>query len=303
MEDKYRGLIYAIIPTFFWAGNLVIAREISTQIDPYSLAFFRWSIALFCLLPFALKEFKKDIKIVRENYIYFILTSLIGITLFNTFVYMAGRTTFAINLAVIVTSSPVFVLIFSRLILKESISIKKIISLIISLSGVLLIISKGDLLNLLQLDFRIGDLVALLAAITFALYTILVRKKPEEMSEKSFLLYTILIGWIFLVPIFVIFNSFHMQILYNGSMIFKLFYVGLGASLISFFTWNKAINIIGASTSSIIYYLTPVLSSIMAVILLNEEFMLYHFFSLLLIVIGIINVNVNLRKVIDYFNK
>jgi drug/metabolite transporter (DMT)-like permease len=102
------GYVYAILATAIWSGNFVIARGLSDSISPVNLAFFRWATALVFFLPFALKSLIKDIKIVRGNLLYFTLTSILGVTLFNTLIYFAGHTSTAMNLSLISITFPVF---------------------------------------------------------------------------------------------------------------------------------------------------------------------------------------------------
>jgi drug/metabolite transporter (DMT)-like permease len=295
--NQYKGVIFAVISTILWAGNFIIARGLANIVDPFSLSFFRWTIALIFLLPIAYRDFKNDINLIKENSKYLIITSILGITLFNTLIYIGARTTYAINLSVIVASSPVFTIIFSKFILKETFNLKKIIGFIISIIGVLVIITKGNLFNLLELKFKSGDLITLSSALVFALYNVLVKKKPENLNNKSFLLSTFLYGWVFLLIIFIVFNDFNLALLNNIRILFSLLYVGIFASLISFFTWNYAIEIIGPSSSVLIYYLTPVFSSIFAVIILKERFYIYHLISLFLIITAILITNFKLREI------
>jgi drug/metabolite transporter (DMT)-like permease len=108
-KDISLGIILALVATIIWSGNFVISRSVIHLIGPISLAFFRWSFASLILLPFTWKVFKEDWQVIKSRPAYFFWTALTGISLFNTFVYIAGHSTSAINMALIgTTSSPIF---------------------------------------------------------------------------------------------------------------------------------------------------------------------------------------------------
>ncbi|MTI69660.1 MAG: EamA/RhaT family transporter [Firmicutes bacterium] len=282
------GYIFAIISTILWAGNFVIARIIYEDITPITLSFLRWSIALIALLPFTYKKLIKNKKLILANIKYLSIVSFLGITLFNTLIYFGSHTTYASNLAVIIASSPVFIIILAKFFCNEKISLNKALGLIIALSGVLFIISKGNIKNLLAFSFTPGDIYALFAAIVFAIYNILVKKKPKEFDMETFLISTFLIGWGFLIPFYIGEKLSGSFITIDLTLILSLLYVGIFASLISFFSWNKTIDTLGPSKAAILYYLTPIFSNLAAGLFLNEDISYIHIISLGLIISGII---------------
>src|SRR5204863_7584731 len=135
------------------------------QIDPVSLAFYRWAVATIIIFPFAIKRFNMEWHSIKRSWHYLFWVSLTGISLFNTLVYIAGHYTTAINLALIgTTSSPIMAIIMARIFLKEKIGLLKLIGLILCISGVFYLLSKGNIENLLRLKFSSGDAWMLLAA-------------------------------------------------------------------------------------------------------------------------------------------
>lgn len=115
-RSPYFGIILAVLAVFIWSGNFIIARGIHKQIQPVSLSFYRWSLATIIMLPFAIKKFRVEWQAVKQSWRYLFLVSLTGISLFNTFVYIAGHYTSAINLALIgTTSSPIMSIIMARI--------------------------------------------------------------------------------------------------------------------------------------------------------------------------------------------
>jgi len=109
------GYLFAICATAIWSGNFIVARGLHQSIPPISLAFWRWFVAVVVFLPFALKSLIDEWNSVRKNIIYLSVTALLGVTIFNTLIYFAGRTTTAINLSLISLSFPIFIIILSRI--------------------------------------------------------------------------------------------------------------------------------------------------------------------------------------------
>jgi drug/metabolite transporter (DMT)-like permease len=189
-KDISLGILLALVATIIWSGNFVISRSVIHLIGPISLAFFRWSFASLILMPFAWKVFKEDWAIIKARPAYFFWTALTGVSLFNTFVYIAGHSTSAINMALIgTTSSPIFASILAYLFLKEKMGLMRIIGMIICIIGILLLLSQGSLEKLMAFHFSTGDLWVLAGAFSFAIYNVLVRRKPQEMSSIRFCLW------------------------------------------------------------------------------------------------------------------
>ena len=283
------GVGLAVLATFIWSGNFIIARGVHQQIQPVSLAFFRWAVATIVIFPFAIKKSVKEWKLIKGSVHYLFWVAVSGISLFNTFVYIAGHYTTAINLALIgTTSSPVMSIILARIFLKERIGLMKIAGLVLCITGILFLLSKGNFKNLLTLSFSAGDAWMLLAAFCFAVYNILVRKKPTGISPVSFLFITFLIGTILLIPFFVWEFTQSDAIAWNSGLIISVLYLGIGASVICFFIWNISIGILGAGRTALFGNLIPIFSSLEAVILLHEKFSWIHVISMTIVFAGLL---------------
>ncbi len=292
----YLGYIFAIFATIIWSGNFIIARNLNESVPPISLAFWRWMVAVIVFLPFALKALISQWNIIKKHLLYLSITSILGVTIFNTLIYFAGQTTTAINLSLISITFPVFIVIFSRIFLKESITLFKGLGIVIVIVGVLMLISKGDITMLMNTSFVIGDFWMLLASIIFATYSILIRNKPKELNILPFQLVTFILGLLFLFPFYIWEYTSTPSIELNITIITSILYVGIFASLVAFVLWNKAVASIGAVKSGLIYYTLPLFSGLLAFIFLNEEITMLHFYSMLLIVSGILIANYSTQK-------
>lgn len=291
MNNQTKGVLFALLATLLWSVNMVIASGIKGHIPPIGLAFWRWTIACIVLAPFALKSSIENWKIIKKNIRYLMLTALLGITIFNTLIYFAGKTTSAVNLSLIAISIPLFIVAISRIAFKEKVSNTKLMGIAIIITGVLVLITKGSLQALLHINFSIGDLLMLVACFFFACYTILVRLKPTELPAKVFLFSVFVIGVIFLFPFYIIEHVYYKKVLLDTKTILITSYVGIFASLVSYYLWNEAIRLIGTSKTALIYYLIPVFSGILAYFFLDQQIIITQIISMGIIISGLLITN------------
>jgi drug/metabolite transporter (DMT)-like permease len=295
-KNIYTGIGLAVVAAFIWSGNFIVARAVNKEIPPISLNFYRWLTASFIILPFAIKQFKLEWKIVKQSWHYLFWISLTGIALFNTFVYIGAHYTSAINLALIgTTSSPIMSVIFARIFLKEKIGWLKMAGMILCITGVLFLLAKGDFENLIHLHFSDGDLWVLLAAFCFAVYNTMVKKKPVAISPVNFLFVIFSFGTLLVLPFYVWEMNNSEPVKWSSNLILAILYLGLGASVICFLIWNMAIGKLGAGRTALFGNLIPVFSSIEAAIFLHEDFTWVHIVSMAIVFAGIVLANWRLK--------
>lgn len=296
-QQFLRGFLFALLAVILWSGNFVVARGLHHRISPVSLSFFRWATATIFLFPIAYKKLSIEWPRVIPHLRYLCVTALAGVTIFNTLVYVAGKYTTAMNLALIgTTASPVFVFLISATVLKQSLSGFQYIGITLCLAGILLLLSKGSWEQLSHFQFTAGDWWILGAALSFAIYTLLVRKKPPELSPTVYLFSLFFIGTFFLLPLFFIDRAFSPNIQWNGPLIGSLLYLGIGASVLAFLFWNLSIRTIGAAKTALFGNLIPVFSSIEAALILDETFSPVAVVSFLIILAGILIANFSMLK-------
>jgi drug/metabolite transporter (DMT)-like permease len=294
-RNIYIGIGLAVLATFIWSGNFVVARVVIKEIPPVSLSFYRWLFAALILFPFAYKQFKKEWNIIKQSWQYLFWVALSGIALFNTFVYVGGHYTSAINLALIgTTSSPIMANILARIFLKEKIGWYKIVGIALCITGVLFLLVKGDFRNLLTFQFSEGDLWVLLAAFCFAVYNTLVRKKPVAISAPSFLLAVFSLGTLLLFPFFLWEHNYSQPIVWSMNLVWVIAYLSIGASVICFWIWNISIQKLGAGRTALFGNLIPIFSSIEAVLWLHERFTFNHVISMTVVLTGLVIANLPL---------
>ncbi|MBU4526048.1 MAG: DMT family transporter [Desulfomicrobium sp.] len=287
-SKSLQGILFALGATVIWSGNFIVARGLNQSIEPATLSFLRWGTAFLGLLPFACHSAWTQRAEIRKAMPAIIPMAILGVTAFNTLLYKAAHSSSALNLSLIATSTPVFIILLARFFLNEKLTVRKLSGLSIALAGVLLLISGGDPGRLTSMDFSIGDLWMSLAAVIFAAYSILVRRFRGELSQSVFLLTLFGTGIVFLIP------WAGWELLASGppeitpGAAGAILYVGLGASLASYAMWNSAVKSIGPSLAGLIYYSLPLFSGVAAFVLLDEPMGLIHLASAACILGGIL---------------
>ena len=270
------GICLAVLATLIWSGNFIIARGVIKTIQPVTLAFYRWVTATIIIAPFAWKYFIGEIKVLKQRFLFFLLAAITGISMFNTFVYVAGHYSSAINMAILGTcSSPIMSVILARIFLKEKIPVLRIAGMLVCICGILLLLSKGDIHNLLSFKFTKGDWWILAAALSFAIYNTTVKKKPGGTHPINFLFTVFLLGTIILFPFYLSELNKYGGIEINVKNLSTILYLGLGTSVICFYIWNKAIGALGSGRTALFGNLIPVFSSIEAVFFLVKKLLLF----------------------------
>ena len=277
-----------ILTTIFWSGNFIVCKAASIyEIPPFSLNFYRWFFAGLILLPFTYKELIKKKKYIINNLGFFIVLGITSITIFNSIVYYSLYYTQVISGILMNSTIPVWIIYISSILKIEKTNIFQIIGVILSLTGVIFIITKADLNLIKNLDFNKGDLSMVIAMFSWAIYSALLKSKKYEISQVSLLEVVIICGLFFLIPIYFIEMNMGNLIILGKPFYLILAYVVIFPGLASFFFWIKGISIIGANRAGIFLHLMPIMGAIMAMLIFEERFMFYHILGAIFIIAGI----------------
>ena len=287
-KDKI-AYIFLIFATLFWSGNFIVGKAASFfEIPPFTLNFYRWIFAWLILAPFTLKEIFKKKNYILKNIKLILILGITSITVFNSIVYYSLNFTQVISGVLMISTIPVMIIFFSWIFKIEKTNFYQILGVIFSLFGVVIIVTKADLDKLLNLNFNKGDLWMVVAMLSWAMYSALLRKKKFELSQISLLQTIISAGLILLLPAYLIEMSLGYRLNIHLPFILTLSYVVLFPGLASFFFWIKGISIIGSNRSGIFLHLMPIFSTIMAILIFKEKFMVFHFIGAVLIIIGVV---------------
>ena len=286
-----------ILTTLFWSGNFIVGKAASIyQIPPFSLNFYRWLFAFLILLPFTFKEILSRKKYILDNISFFIILGITSITIFNSIVYYSLYYTQVISGVLMISTIPVWIMFIASILKIEKTNLFQIIGVILSLTGVMFIITKADIELIKSLDFNKGDLSMVVAMFAWATYSALLRKKTYEISQIALLEIIIICGLVFLIPIYFIEMSSGNLIILGKPFILTLTYVVLFPGILAFLFWIKGIAIIGANRAGVFLHLMPIFGALMAMVIFKEKFMFYHSLGAIFIIAGITLSNKNKKN-------
>lgn len=278
------GHIFAFITIFIWGTTFISTKVLLNILSPIEILFLRFTIGFIVLLvvyPHSLKIKEK------KQELYFAAAGLCGVTLYYLLENIALTYTFASNVGVIISIAPFFTAIFAHMFLDgEKLKWQFFVGFAIAVLGISLMSFNGS--SKLQLN-PLGDILAVLAAVVWAAYSVLTKKIGEfhyntVQSTRRIFFY----GLIFMIPALFIFKfKIDIHQLVQPINLFNILFLGLGASAICFVTWNSALKILGAIKTSVYIYMVPVITIVTSVIVLSETISGFTVFGILLTLSGL----------------
>jgi drug/metabolite transporter (DMT)-like permease len=265
MSIKYYVLL--LLTSLFWAGNFVVSKFLVDHASPITLTTLRWIIAVVCLVPFVWWKEKKILP-PRNALLPLFLMGLTGVVLFNLLQFLALEQTTATNVGLISTLNMISIAVCSVIFLKEKINLLQFISMIFSLSGVILVLSKGKIDYLLSMDFNRGDLWMIAAVCVWGIYTICSKWAMTKTSALMSTLYSAIFGLIVLLPLSV--PSFTISNI-NTSFVISLLYTGVISTVVCMLLWNICVQKVGSTTSGVFLNFNPIFTAILAFVFLGEQ--------------------------------
>ena len=269
------------------ASNIIVARGGVEYVPPVSLAFWRWLTVFLILMPFFFDEIiKKKKKLKNESFKLFFL-GLMGCGVCGAFPFIAGMSTTMANMGIIYTSSPIFIIVLSVLFFGDKINLSRIAGLILCLSGVLIIICKGDLTYLINFKFTSGDLWMLGAAVGWAIYSIFLINWKSSFSLMARFTLIAFFGAISLFPFYLIEESYFFNTAFNNNFIFWVLFAAISPGIIAFTLYTKVQKYVGASLAGFTLYIFSIYSAIYGIILFDESLLSFHYYGAALVFIGV----------------
>ena len=278
-----------VLATLFWAGNFIVGKAAFVEdIPPMSLVFFRWSLVWLILLPFTYKEIINYKEVILKNLPLLFFLALTSVGLFNSFTYLALVHTQVINASLFNTAIPAMIILLCFIFKIEKTNRFQIMGLILSVLGILSIITKLDFNILLSLNFNKGDIIMIGGVITWGLYSSFLKKKKFTLPLLTLVHILCTFGLLFILPQFLFEISQGKIIKFDINLSYILIYLALFPSIGSYYCWAGAVSIIGANRAGIFLSLIPLFSTILAMFFFNENFYFFHFIGSVLIVLGLI---------------
>ena len=284
-----------ILPPLFWAGNATLARFVADLVPPITMSFWRWVIALLVLIPFTWTHVQKDWPEIKKGWKSILLLGILGIASFNTLLYTAALTTTAINISLTQSVMPVIIVLISFVLFRERITRKQMFAIFLCTLGAGYIIIRGDIQRLIDMEFVSGDLIMLLAITLYALYSALLRQRPN-IHPLSFLTTTFAVGVVFLLPLYLWEIQSAPPLVLSQPVVLSLLYVALFPSILAYLCWNRGIFEIGANRAGLYINLLPLFTALLAVFFLGERFQTYHTTGIFLIFSGLLLFNLPLQR-------
>ncbi len=290
-----RLVVLMTLPPLLWAGNAVVGRLMVDQVPPLTLNFLRWTLTALILLPLAWRAFTPWSNIT-QRWPYLMAVGLLGVGAFNALQYGALVTSTPLNVTLVGSSMPVWMLAVGALFFGERPTKRQLLGAALGLCGVLLVIGRGSLQTVAQVQFVIGDLLMLLAVIGWAGYSWLLARPPASMRGErrpdwdwsQFLLVQVVFG----VMAAGLFSAGEQAlgaapVRWSWGVVAALLYISLGASVLAYRCWGLGVATAGPALAAFFNNLTPLFAAVLSVLLLGELPRLYHAAAFLLIVTGI----------------
>ena len=292
-----KAYIMLVCATLFWAGNFMVGKfAFLTNIPPMSLVFYRWSLVWLILLPFTFKEIIRSKDIILKNLPLLLFLALTSVGLFNSFTYLSLVYTQVINASLFNTAIPAIIILLCFLFKIEKTNKYQILGLIISVIGILSIITKLNLEIILSLNFNKGDLIMIGGVITWGLYSSFLKRKTFTLPLLTLVHVLCSFGLIFIFPQFIYEYSQGQTIDFDMELFYILIFLALFPSIGSYYCWAGAVSIIGANRAGISLSLIPLFSTIMAIFFYKEQFQFFHLIGAILIILGLFLSNKEIKN-------
>ncbi len=269
------------------SSNLIVARGGVEFVPPISLAFWRWTFVFIILLPFTYLSLKKNYSIIKKEYKKLFFLGSMGCGVCGAFPFLAGETTTVTNMGIIYTSSPIFIILISAIFFQEKINFLKIIGLISCLIGVFAIITKGDLDLLIKLNFTIGDLWMLAAAVGWALYSIYLFYWKSELSIFQRFTLVSFFGALSLLPFYIAEELLVARTVFNEEFYMWVLFAAISPGIIAFTLYTQAQKSLGASLTGFTLYIFTIYGAIYGYFIFDEKLETFHYVGTALVFLGV----------------
>ena len=295
MQDRFRFFVglwsraYVLLTftALFWAGNAIVARAARELVPPVALAFWRWTIALTIILPFAWRHLRRDVPVIRANWKILLVLGILGIGAFNTLLYTGLQETTALNAMLLQSGQPALILFLGAIFMGDRTALRQIVGAAIALIGVLWIIASGKIDVLGTLSFNDGDLIIGLAVSLWAVYAVTLRHRPM-IHPLSLFAVTLIVGIVVIAPFYMTeINSGRHVVLQEESLL-AIGYVSIFPSVLAYLFFNRGVELIGSAGTGMYMNVMPVMGAGLAIAFLGEHLQSFHAIGLALIVGGIL---------------
>jgi drug/metabolite transporter (DMT)-like permease len=269
-----------------WSGNHIIGRAIAGHVPPLGISTVRWAIPALVLWPIARSHLRRDWPELKPHWRLMLWLGLTGGALFSALQYVGLQYTTALNVSVLNSLTPVFIILAGTLMFRDRIAIIQVLGIATSLIGVLIIVARGSFATLAQLAFNWGDLIIVFNMAVFGIYSAYLRLRPQ-IHWLSFMFMLAAISAIGTMPFF-LWESLS-GFVFQPTLLtaFAVIYVSIFPSLLAFAAWNRGVELIGANRAGPFMHIIPIYSALLASTLLGESLAIYHVVGFFIILTGV----------------
>lgn len=289
-QTRYATLlpyVLLLLATIFWSGNNIVARVTVQEVPPFSLTFWRVTLALLILAPFALPGVFRQWPVIKRHWKMITFLGLMGVPTFNLFLNSAVQFTTAVNASLINGGTPALTVLLAWVIYREGFGWRMLTGMLIAFGGITAIVIQGDLGVLRAFSFNPGDLLMLPAIVSWAVYTLALRHKPTGLDGLPFLMMMMVVSMPVLAAFYAIDLVGGRTFALTTNNAISIGYIALFPALLAFAFWNRGIAAVGAARGVQLQYLMPVWGALGGVFFLTEPFQRYHLVGIVLIFVGV----------------
>lgn len=279
--------IMLMAAALLWAGNFVAGRAMGDSISALGLNVWRWSLALMILLPLALPELRRCGQEIRASWRYLALLGLTGVAAFHVLVYKALEHTTATNALLVLSTAPAVIMLLSRAAFGDAIRPVQWLGIVVSFAGAVVLICRGDPAALAALRLGDGELWMLAAVPTWSVYSVLLKRRPRTLPDRSILTVSTAIGLLWMMPL-VLASPRVLVVAWTPELAAGVAYIGIGASVVAFLCWNRGVALVGPARAGVYMHLMPVFGALLGFLLLGEALQPYHALGAALVATGIV---------------
>lgn len=295
MKHSLLGAFCLSLAASIWGGMYVVSKYVLEFIPPLTLVWLRFVIAfaiLFIILKITQRKQKARIPITKKDWLLFAWIGFIGYFVSITFQFIGTKLSDAHTGSLVTSATPAFMIIFARIIVKERITIRKFISVLLATIGVIIVIGWDIKVG----TYFTGTIILVGAAITWALLSIYVKIASQHFSSLIITTYAILFAILFITPCMIWdLQTYRIQNL-NALIILGVFYLGIISTAGAFFLWNKGMELMDAGIGSLFFFFQPLVGSFLGWLLLDEELKITFFIGAMLIVVSVLIVTIDKRE-------
>ncbi len=283
------GYLFITLSIINWSGNFVASRGLAEAGEPGTLNLLRWGLATLLFLPFGARAFWRERQEIGRLFWPLSVIALCGISLYDTLIFLAGHSSAAVNMSLISTLSPLLTALAAQFFLRQHLPARMYVGIGISSLGVCLLVTNGNLWQLGGVTFAPGDFLILITAVMSAAYNLTIKAVTSRISQTALLMACCVFGTAYLVPVALWEGGGRIVLpVMTPTLVWALVYLSIFASLLCYLFWNMAVEILGATKTTMFYYTIPPASGLVAWIVLGETVSANQLLSGLIILAGIV---------------